>query len=119
MGAPVKTTNDLLALRSDAYQITDDFRIVLAPECNGVPPNIKLDGRYKFVDGMETMVPEGAPSLIGCQSLTVEGEVVFEKGVVLQGGLLISNGGEGSQKLASGTYGSADGSKEKIVLGSS
>jgi len=115
--APVKTTNDLLALRSDAYQITDDFRIVLAPECKGVPPNIKLDGRYKFVDGMETMVPEGAPSLIGCQSLKVEGGVVFEKGVVLQGGCAISNGGEGSQRLGAGTYGSAVG-KEKIVLAS-
>merc|ERR1711972_953608 len=29
--APVKTTNDLLALRSDAYQLTKDFRIVLNP----------------------------------------------------------------------------------------
>merc|ERR1719254_162700 len=103
--APVKTTNDLLALRSDAYQITDDFRIVLAPECKGVPPTIKLDGRYKFVDAMETLMPEGAPSLIGCQSLAVEGEVVFEKGVVLQGGLVISNGGAGPQKLGAGTYG--------------
>merc|ERR1719512_653225 len=91
--APVKTTNDLLALRSDAYKITDDFRIVLAPECKGVPPNIKLDGKYKFVDAMETLVPQGAPSLIGCKSLTVEGEVVFEKGVVLQGGVVVSNVG--------------------------
>merc|ERR1712151_1240315 len=29
--APVKTTNDLLALRSDAYQLTPDFRVMLAP----------------------------------------------------------------------------------------
>merc|ERR1719251_672349 len=90
--APVKTTNDLLALRSDAYKITEDFRIVLAPECNGVPPNIKLDGRYKFVDAMETMIPEGAPSLIACKSLTVEGNVVFAKGVVFQGNVLVKNG---------------------------
>merc|ERR1712051_228031 len=95
--APVKTTNDLLALRSDAYMLTPDFRVVLSPECNGVPPNIKLDSRYKFVDAMEKIIPEGAPSFIGCQSLTVEGEVVFEKGVVLQGGLVLSNAGEGSQ----------------------
>merc|ERR1712232_100144 len=63
--APVKTTNDLLALRSDAYTLTEDFRITLAPARGGVPPNIKLDGRYKFVDAMETIMPEGAPSLIG------------------------------------------------------
>merc|ERR1719277_1252454 len=114
--APVKTTNDLLALRSDAYHITDDFRIVLAPECKGVPPNIKLDGRYKFVDAMETLVPQGAPSLIGCKSLTIEGEVVFEKGVVLQGGVVISNAGASSQKVFAGTYGSASaesGSKKR------
>merc|ERR1712039_771264 len=117
--APVKTTNDLLALRSDVYQLTKDFRITLAPECKGVPPNIKLDGRYKFVDGMEKLVPQGAPSLIGCTSLTVEGEVVFEKGVILKGGVVISNGADGSQKVGAGTYGSADGSKEKIVLGPS
>merc|ERR1712224_1039870 len=48
--APVKTTNDLLALRSDAYVLTPDQRIVLAEARNGTPPDIKLDGAYKFVD---------------------------------------------------------------------
>merc|ERR1711998_614783 len=51
--APVKKCDDLVALRSDAYQITEDFRIQLAPERNGVPPTIKLDDLYKFVDAME------------------------------------------------------------------
>merc|ERR1711865_1141971 len=55
--APVKTTSDLLALRSDAYVLTADFRVELAPARNGVPPNIKLDGSYKFVDAMETITP--------------------------------------------------------------
>merc|ERR1719261_2279979 len=36
--APVKTTNDLLALRSDAYVLTPDLRIELAPGRKGVPP---------------------------------------------------------------------------------
>merc|ERR1719321_1710223 len=40
--APVKTTSDLLALRSDAYVLTDDFRVELAPARAGIPPNIKL-----------------------------------------------------------------------------
>merc|ERR1711998_64653 len=39
--APVKTTNDLFALRSDAYFLTPDFRITLAPARNGVPPDVK------------------------------------------------------------------------------
>jgi len=102
--APVKTTSDLLALRSDAYQVTPDFRIVLAPERKGVPPTIKLDGRYKFVDALEKLIPEGAPSLIGCQNLTVEGEVAFAKGVIFSGKVVVKNGGDGSKTLAAGTY---------------
>merc|ERR1712190_570209 len=55
--APVKTTNDLFALRSDAYCLTKDSRIVLAEARNGVPPDVKLDGAYKFTDAMEKMIP--------------------------------------------------------------
>merc|ERR1712217_716495 len=44
--APVKTTNGLFALCSDAYVLTPDFRIVLAEARAGVPPDIKLDGMY-------------------------------------------------------------------------
>merc|ERR1719183_1306740 len=69
--APVKTTNDLLALRSDAYVLTPDFRIELSPARHGVPPNIKLDGAYKFVDAMDTL--GAVPSLIACEKLVVEG----------------------------------------------
>jgi len=113
--APVKTTNDLLALRSDAYKLTEDFRITLAPERAGVPPNIKLDGRYKFVDAMETVIPAGAPSLIGCKSLAVEGEVAFAKGVVFKGCVVVKNSGEGLKTLEAGTYGSSA-SDEKVVI---
>merc|ERR1719158_2145729 len=90
--APVKTTNDLLALRSDAYVLTPDFRIELAPSRRGVPPNIKLDGRYKFVDAMDTITPNGVPSLIKCNKLCIEGMVEFEPGVVIEGDVTIKNG---------------------------
>merc|ERR1719253_651630 len=36
--APVKTTADLLALSSDAYEITADSRMLLKAERGGVPP---------------------------------------------------------------------------------
>merc|ERR1719453_2146827 len=62
--APVKTTNDMLALMSDAYEITADFRMILKAERGGVPPNVKLDGSYKFVDQLMTLVPNGPPSMI-------------------------------------------------------
>eukprot|EP00932_Pfiesteria_piscicida_P005971 SRR837773.1589.p2 GENE.SRR837773.1589~~SRR837773.1589.p2 ORF type:complete len:272 (-),score=135.21 SRR837773.1589:169-924(-) len=106
--APVKTTNDLLALRSDAYQLSPDFRIMLNPKRNGVPPTIKLDGRYKFVDAMEKLIPEGAPSLIDCKSLEIEGEVTLEKGVVFVGSVVVKNASDGCKTLKAGTYGSAD-----------
>merc|ERR1711972_1167402 len=72
--APVKKCDDLLALRSDAYVLTEDFRIELAPERAGAPVLVKLDDRYKFVDALDTMIPNGVPSLKFCNKLTVVGE---------------------------------------------
>jgi len=114
--APVKTTNDLLALRSDAYQVTKDYRILLAAGRKGVPPNIKLDGRYKFVDALETLIPNGAPSLLHCDSLEIEGEVVLAKGVVFKGAVVIKNSGAGPETLVAGTYEGADFKKATYEL---
>ncbi|KAL3893166.1 MAG: hypothetical protein SGPRY_014417, partial [Prymnesium sp.] len=83
--APVKTTADMLALMSDAYGVTEDYRMELKPERNGIPPNIKLDGCYKFVDDMMGLVKYGPPSLIKCTKLTIEGKMYFEKNVVFEG----------------------------------
>merc|ERR1712039_420502 len=89
--APVKKCDDLLALRSDAYVLTPDYRIELAPERKGVPPNVKLDGMYKFVDAVDGLTPSGSPSLIGCDQLVVEGNVEFAKDVVIKGAVTIKN----------------------------
>ena len=102
--APVKTTNDMLALMSDAYEITDDFRMVLKAERAGAPPNVKLDGAYKFVDQLMTLVPNGPPSLIGCNKLTIEGKVALAAGVVFKGEVKVVNEGGESKTLAAGTY---------------
>jgi len=102
--APVKTTADLLALASDAYEVTDDFRMVLRPERNGVPPTVKLDGRYKFVDALAELTPQGMPSLIHCSKLTVEGDVRFAKGVSFKGDVKVVNAADGPKTLKSGTY---------------
>jgi UDP-N-acetylglucosamine pyrophosphorylase len=102
--APVKKCDDLLALRSDAYTLTEDFRIELAPERGGVPPLVKLDDRYKFVDAMDTMIPNGVPSLKFCKKLTIVGEIEFAAGVVLKGEVTIKNSGEGKKVVAAGTH---------------
>merc|ERR1711937_1107806 len=102
--APVKKTDDLIALRSDAYVVTPDFRIDLAPERGGIPPLVKLDDRYKFVDAMDTLIPNGVPSLKGCTKLTVKGPVEFAAGVVCKGDCTFINAGEGKKTVAAGTY---------------
>ena len=94
----------MLALMSDAYMVTDDFRMTLKPERAGVPPNVKLDGAYKFVDALQALVPEGPPSLIDCTKVTVEGKVVFAKGVVIKGDVKIVNKADETKTLAAGTY---------------
>ena len=57
---PVKTTNDLLVLRSDVYDVGGDF--VLDPAAGKVP-FVDLDSSYyKLVPDFERRFPEGAPS---------------------------------------------------------
>ena len=55
--APVKTTNDLLALRSDAYVLLDDRRVELAPS-REEPPVIDLEpDYYKLVRRLRAPLP--------------------------------------------------------------
>ena len=86
--APVKTTADLLALRSDAYEILDDGQVRLAESRNGVPPTISLSDDYKLVDQLD---PLGVPSLIQCDSLKISGLVHFSPGVVIEGEVEVKN----------------------------
>ncbi|RNF11704.1 putative UTP-glucose-1-phosphate uridylyltransferase 2 [Trypanosoma rangeli] len=90
--APVKTCSDLLALRSDAYVVTEDQRLVLCEERAGKPPIIVLDNQhYKMITGLETLVRGGVPSLRQCTKLTIQGPVVFESGIVVKGDVTIRN----------------------------
>eukprot|EP00445_Apocalathium_hangoei_P023081 CAMPEP_0203899202 /NCGR_PEP_ID=MMETSP0359-20131031/41642_1 /ASSEMBLY_ACC=CAM_ASM_000338 /TAXON_ID=268821 /ORGANISM="Scrippsiella Hangoei, Strain SHTV-5" /LENGTH=717 /DNA_ID=CAMNT_0050822411 /DNA_START=65 /DNA_END=2218 /DNA_ORIENTATION=- len=101
--APVKTTNDLFALRSDAYTLTKDFRITLAEARKDLPPDVKLDGMYKFTDAMEKLIPNGPPSLIDCKQIVVEGDMSFAKDVIIKGSVTFKNSGA-SKEVPSGTY---------------
>ncbi len=84
--APVKTTNDLLALRSDAYVLDDELEIALAPERGDVPPTIDLDpAHFKLVGDFEPRFPAGPPSLRACDRLVVRGDVTFGAGVEVRG----------------------------------
>jgi UTP--glucose-1-phosphate uridylyltransferase len=87
--APVKTTNDLLALRSDAYALHDDKRVELARE-RDAPPFVDLDSDfYKLIRDFEERFPGGPPSLVACDRLVVTGDVTFGRGVVVRGSVTV------------------------------
>ncbi|MBA3529537.1 MAG: UTP--glucose-1-phosphate uridylyltransferase [Propionibacteriaceae bacterium] len=89
---PVKTTGDLLLLRSDVYAVGDDGKLTKAIE---QAPLIDLDSAYyKTISAFQDRFPDGAPSLRDATSLTVEGDWTFESGVrVLGAGVLKDEGG--------------------------
>ena len=99
--APVKTTSDLFALRSDAYQQTPDGRIALAAECQGKPPVINLSDEYNMVDSLEGL---GMPSLVKARKLTVRGPVRFADGVIILGDVSFNNDNGETKWIAGGTY---------------
>jgi UTP--glucose-1-phosphate uridylyltransferase len=86
---PVKTTNDLLVLRSDVYDIGSDF--VLDQVAVEVP-FVDLDGEvYKVVGEFDKRFPEGAPSMRKATSLTVEGDFTFGAHVQVVGDVELSS----------------------------
>jgi UTP--glucose-1-phosphate uridylyltransferase len=86
---PVKTTNDLLVLRSDVYDVGNDF--VLDPAA-GVP-FVDLDPEYyKLVPEFERRFPQGAPSLRAATSLKVSGDWTFGPKVKVVGDVTLESG---------------------------
>jgi UTP--glucose-1-phosphate uridylyltransferase len=84
--APVKTTDDLLVLRSDVYTVSEDQLVEPVPERRGNLPYVELDSRYyKLLDKFEERFPDGAPSLREAQRLVVHGDVTFGRDVVVRG----------------------------------
>ena len=82
--APVKTTDDLLVVRSDAYELTAEG--ALEATFDGPPPVVALDKElFRFLPGFERRFAGGAPSLRRCDRLTVTGDVTFGAGVVVEG----------------------------------
>jgi UTP--glucose-1-phosphate uridylyltransferase len=82
--APVKTTDDLLVVRSDAYELTNDGR--MKPSFDGPGPVVTLDKDFfKLLPDFEQQFPAGAPSLRRCRRFEVEGDVTFGAGVVAVG----------------------------------
>ncbi|SEJ59620.1 UTP--glucose-1-phosphate uridylyltransferase [Demequina mangrovi] len=97
---PVKTTNDLLLLRSDAYDLGEDGGLRLAV---GAAPLVDLDSKhYKTMQKFEARFPHGAPSLRQATSLTVKGDWTFGAGVVVRGDVTLEDTGK-AETIPDGT----------------
>jgi UTP--glucose-1-phosphate uridylyltransferase len=93
---PVKTTDHLLAVRSDAYSLTDD--LIVQPAGEQIPL-VKLDPEYfKLIDDFEARFPHGPPSLVECRRLEVEGDVSFGRDAVVRGDVKV----EGPRRVGDG-----------------
>lgn len=89
---PVKTCSDLLGVRSDIYTLDEDAVLRANPARRLGPIQIALDpDHYRLIDEFEARFPEGPPSLVACRSLTVEGDLRFERNVTLRGAVRIVN----------------------------
>lgn len=95
--APVKTTNDMLVVRSDAYEVAEDGE--MRATYDGPGPVVTLDGSYyKVVSDLEARFPSGVPSLRNCTRLEVEGDVTFGANVVVEGAVKVT----GPARIADG-----------------
>ncbi len=93
---PVKTTSDLLVVRSDAYRLGEDWTVSTARD---KPPVVSLDPEYyKLMGDFEPRFPAGPPSLLECERLEVEGDVTFGRDVTVRGAVKV----EGPRRVADG-----------------
>jgi UTP--glucose-1-phosphate uridylyltransferase len=93
---PVKTTSDLLVVRSDAYRLGDDWTVSTARE---QPPVVELDPEhFKLMGDFEPRFPHGPPSLLEAERLTVKGDVTFGRDVVVRGSVKVI----GPRRIADG-----------------
>ncbi len=112
--APVKTTDDLLVVRSDAYLLKEDYTVTLASDA-GSGPVVSLDPLfYRLVDDFEQHFPAGAPSLIECKSLQIKGDITFSQKISIKGRVKLVNEGSQPLTLPAGLAISADVEKEFV-----
>jgi UTP--glucose-1-phosphate uridylyltransferase len=97
---PVKTTSDLLVLRSDAYELQTSGQLVAVAD--PVPVVDLDDGYYKMITDFDERFPAGAPSLNEARALTVQGDWSFEAGVRVIGAVTLQDRGN-AQIVAAGS----------------
>ena len=87
---PVKTTSDLLVLRSDVYDLQDDYTLVQQAK---TVPYVELSDDYKLIGDFDRRFAGGVPSLREAESLVVAGDWSFGAGVDVRGVVSLDGGG--------------------------
>lgn len=89
---PVKKCNDLLLVRSDCFRLSDAYKIELNPQKQSGMPQVRLDPEfYSRIDQFEAHFPDGVPSLVDCEELTIKGDIRFEYPVTVKGKVHLTN----------------------------
>jgi len=93
---PVKKCSDLLAVRSDCFVFSKEKNLMINParilKNKSSTMKIDLDPKYYGkIDLLEERFKDGVPSLVDCESLTIEGDVFFQKNVTIKGKVKIKN----------------------------
>ncbi len=101
--APIKTTNELLGLWSNAFVLDENSLIAVNPTRQAKYIIISLDDRYyKRIDDLQAHFPEGIPDLLECQKLTISGDVKFGANVTVIGNVIIRNDSDKQLLIESG-----------------
>jgi len=105
---PVKTCNDLLAMRSDCFVFTEkqNLRMNPARNINQKQKTIKINLDPKFygkIDDFDRRFADGIPSLLDCNALTIDGDVLIEKNVKIKGSVTIRNTGKSQAVIKAGS----------------
>jgi UTP--glucose-1-phosphate uridylyltransferase len=106
--APVKTTDDLLVVRSDAYELADDWTVRLAGGRDSAP-GVKLSDEFKLIRDFDERFAQGPPSLIEAERLEVEGDVRFGRDVKVCGRVSVEGPAEIPDGAVLGVQGAAHG----------
>ncbi len=107
--APIKTSSDLLDVRSDNYVLDDDFQVIPNPARKLPNTVIDLDSRfYQMIDDLEARFPHGVPGLLECERLTIHGDIEFGRNVRLKGEVTLHNDTGQTVKIADNAVISGD-----------
>lgn len=101
---PVKTCDDLLAVRSDGFRLNENLVLEPNPDMTPPGPQIELDPRfYSKIDMFDARFPQGAPGLAQCTHFRLMGDILVESGVTIVGDVTITNSNKRQAIIKSNT----------------